>query len=366
MRKKERVTYQKTARELKLYRLQSLRKLGKRTIGFTLFFTIAIVSMVLFSVSVALFISEQINALLDRTVGFTTPWFQVLFSFAISFGLTFFIAWVIFHPIKKLQAAMDAVAGGDFSVSVPNRSHIREIESINQSFDIMVKELRATEILQSDFVSNVSHEFKTPLNAIEGYATLLEDPTLTEEERKECLEKIRFNTQRMSTLVGNILLLSKVDSHVIDGQKVFYRLDEQIRQAILLHEARWSVKDLAFDVCLDEIEYYGNEGLLLHVWSNLLGNAVKFTQPGGEIAILLKTEGDEIVFVIEDTGPGISEDALKHIYDKFYQSDASHKEEGNGLGLALVKRILDTVGGTVAAENRTEGGCRFTVRLPRI
>lgn len=366
MRSKQRKNFKATAREVRLRQMYRLRKLGKRTIGFMLFFNILIMSMVFFSVSGALFISEQINALLDRTVGFTTPWFQVLFSLVIGFALTFIIGWVIFTPIKRLQAAMDAVADGDFDASVPNRSHIREIESINQSFDVMAKELRATEILQSDFVSNVSHEFKTPLNAIEGYATLLEDPTLTEEERTEYLEKIRFNSQRMSTLVGNILLISKVDTQAIEGQKALYRLDEQVRQALLLHESRWTEKEIEFEVHLEEIEYYGNEGLMLHVWSNLLGNAVKFAPTCGWVAMTLTRSAKEILFTIEDNGPGIAEDALKHIYDKFYQSDASHREEGNGLGLALVKKILDTAGGSIEAENRAEGGCRFAVRLPMI
>lgn len=343
-----------------------LKKLGKRTIGFTLFFNVVIMSMILVSVSVALFISEQINALLDRTVGFTTPWFQVLFSVAISCGLTIFIGWVIFLPIRHLQEAMDAVSEGDFSASVPNRSHIREIESINRSFEVMVKELKATEILQSDFVSNVSHEFKTPLNAIEGYATLLQDESLSDAERADYLEKIRLNTQRMSSLVGTILLISKVDTHAIEGQKRSYRLDEQIRQTIVLTESKWSEKEIDFDVLLSEINYYGNEGLMHHIWSNLLGNAIKFSPQGGMIRMRLSETDNGTVFVIEDEGPGISEESLKHIYDKFYQSDTSHKEEGNGLGLALVRKILDTVEGEILAENVETGGCRFTVTLPRM
>lgn len=350
--------------EKKIRRLRMRKKIKRHTVGFMVFFILVIMSMLLISVSLALYVSEQINALLDVAVGFTTPWFQVVFSLVIGFALSFFIGWVIFTPIRRLQEAMDAVSEGDFNVSVPNRTHIREIESINHSFDVMVRELQATEMLQSDFVSNVSHEFKTPLNAIEGYATLLQDESLSESERAAYLEKILLNTQRMSALVGNILLLSKLDTNAIEGQKRLYRLDEQIRQAIVFLEPKWSEKGIEFDVELDEISYYGNEGLLFHVWSNLIGNAVKFVPTGGYVRMMLRRIGSQLVYTVEDNGPGIAEESMKHIYEKFYQSDTSHKEEGNGLGLALVKKILDTADGKISAENLSGGGCRFTVALP--
>lgn len=351
-------------RERKRRELRMLKKIGRRTIGFTWYFTVLSMLLIFISVSIALFISELVNSELNRTVGFTTPWFQVLFSLLIAFGLTVLIGWFLVRPIRRLQEAMDAVAEGDFSASVPNRTNIREIESINHSFDVMVKELKATEILQSDFVSNVSHEFKTPLNAIEGYAMLLQDESLTVEERSAYIEKIRVNTQRMSTLVGNILLLSRLDTQAIEGQKRRYRLDEQVRQSIVFLEPRWSEKEIEFDVSMDELYYFGNESLTLHVLNNLVENAIKFSPRGGVIGITLKEMDGRLVLVIEDGGEGIDDAAKKHIYDKFYQSDTSHKEEGNGLGLALVKKILDLADGSISAENRTEGGARFTVTLP--
>ncbi len=344
--------------------LRMLAKIGRRTIGFTWYFTALSMLLIFVSVSVALFISELVNSELNRTVGFTTPWFQVLFSLLIAFGLTVLIGWVIVRPIRRLQEAMDAVAEGDFSASVSNRTRIREIESINHSFDVMVKELKATEILQSDFVSNVSHEFKTPLNAIEGYAMLLQDEALTMEERSTYIEKIRVNTERMSTLVGNILLLSRLDTQAIEGQKRRYRLDEQLRQSVVFLEPKWAEKTLEFDVSLGEFYYYGNEALMLHVFNNLIENAIKFSPIGGVIRVTLEEKDGALVTVVEDEGAGIDENAQKHIYDKFYQSDTSHKEEGNGLGLALVKKILDLAGGSISAENCETGGARFTVTLP--
>ena len=178
------------------------------------------------------------------------------------------------------------------------------------------------------------------------------------------VEKILFNTRRLSELVGNILLLSKVDNQTFPSKNARYRLDEQIRKTIVLLEPNWSAKEIDFDVDLAEVEYTGNESLMLHVWSNLIGNAIKFDPYGGMIRMRLASADGQIIYTIEDNGPGIDEEAQKHIFDKFYQSDSSHKEEGNGLGLALVKRILDNCGGNIVVENLPIAGCRFTVTLP--
>ncbi len=227
----------------------------------------------------------------------------------------------------------------------------------------MTTELGATEVLQTDFVSNVSHEFKTPISAIEGYATLLQGSPEASQEQLEYIDKILFNTKRLSNLVGNILLLSKVDNQVIQSKNVKYRLDEQIRQSIISLEPDWEAKNIEFDVEMDSIEYVGARELLMHVWNNLIGNAVKFDPVGGIVMIRLFRENGGIVFTVEDNGPGISAEAQKHIFDKFYQEDSSHKEEGNGLGLALVKRILAICHGEISVENVSPNGCRFTVRL---
>jgi len=163
--------------------------------------------------------------------------------------------------------------------------------------------------------------------------------------------------------VGNILLLSKVDNQAIRARETTFRLDEQIRQSILLLEPEWERREIEFDVQLQRMEYTGCESMLLHVWDNLLGNAIKFSPQGGFVGIRLNYREDKVVFSVEDRGPGIPEDALSHVFDRFYQSDSSHKEEGSGLGLALVKQIVAASGGTVEAENLPVG-CRFTVILP--
>lgn len=290
-------------------------------------------------------------------------WFivvSVILGGAIAYGIS---NWVL-KPLVNLGHAMRQVAEGDYSVRLGTEKGPKEIREINANFNLMAKELSATEILQTDFVSNVSHEFKTPISAIEGYVTLLQGTeTPVTQEQARYIDRILTNTRRLSTLVGNILLLSKIENQAITAKQTSYRLDEQIRQSILMQESEWVKKDIEFDVELDEIEYLGNETLLYHVWNNLISNAIKFNPVGGMVSMRLEKNENHIVFVIEDQGCGIPEEAQKHIFDKFYQGDNSRKEEGNGLGLALVMKILRISNGEISVCNLPEGGCRFTVLL---
>jgi len=281
----------------------------------------------------------------------------------LGFAVTTFVSKWVFDPVTKLGKAMRRVAEGDFTVQLDTTHHFREIEEIYTNFNRMTSELSATEILQSDFVTNVSHEFKTPINAIEGYATLLQGCAESAEDQTVYVEKILFNTRRLSKLAGNILLLSRLETQAIPQKQTSFRLDEQIRQCIVALEPEWSEKDIEFDVELESIEYTGNENLLIHVWHNLIGNAIKFDPIGGYVRVKLSKYGDEVFFSVTDNGPGIAQESLGHIFDKFYQSDSSHKQEGNGLGLALVKRIVDVCGGSISVSNIPDEGCRFTVVL---
>ena len=287
----------------------------------------------------------------------------MVFSGTIGVAVTNHMTKMLIDPIAKLRSAMREVADGDFKVEAKCESRIQDVQDIYDSFNSMVRELSTTETLQTDFISDVSHEFKTPINAIEGYASLLEGEPSPEEQRAY-VEKILFNTRRLSALTGNILLLSKLSNQSILPQKTQFRLDEQIRQAIVALEQMWSEKELGFEVELAETPFFGYESLLPHVWTNLIGNAVKFSPKGGEIRIkMMRTEG-AVVFTIEDDGPGIVPGDEEHIFTKFYQSESSHGMEGNGLGLALVRQIVEMSGGSVDVQNLEAGGCRFTVRLP--
>ena len=287
----------------------------------------------------------------------------IVISLLIGLFVTSLLSSQFFAPIKKLGKAMEQVADGDFSVRLADQSTSKEIMEVYSGFNLMAHELSATEILQTDFVSNVSHEFKTPINAIEGYATLLEGCDDLTAEQREYVQKIAYNTRRLSGLVGSILLLSKLENQQIPTGQVRYRLDEQIRQSIVALEPAWEPKEIEFDVEMERVEYLGSEPMMRHVWDNLISNAVKFNPHGGMIRIRLEKKGRQIRFTIDDCGPGVSEDAKKRIFDKFYQADSSHKAEGSGLGLALVKRILAFENGEISVDNIPGGGCRFAVTL---
>lgn len=277
------------------------------------------------------------------------------------------MAWlvnrILLRPIKKLSEAMDEVASGNFDVHLETGNRIKEIRNIYEKFNVMTKELRSTEILQGNFISNVSHEIKTPITSIEGYTMLLQNNEISNENKKEFTEKILFNTRKLSQLVGNILLLSKIDNQSIEKKKKKYRLDEQIRQSLLMLEPKWLDKNVEFEVDLDYAVIEGNESMLQHVWNNLIDNAVKYSPKNGLIKMDLKESQDKWIFSISDEGPGIKEEDKNKIFQKFYQSDGSHKQEGNGLGLALVKQILNLYNAKIFVENLPEKGCRFIVEL---
>lgn len=320
---------------------------------------------------IALVISTVITAVLFAVLNYflnlpkslSTIGWLLLFNGIIAGVITGFLNGKVLAPITRLSGAMTKVSEGDFTQSLSTNSRIDEVRESYRSFNIMTKELAATELLQKDFVSNVSHEFKTPINAIEGYTTLLQGEELSKEQQ-ECVDKILFNTGRLSGLVGNILLLSRLEHQSIPMKQESYRLDEQIRQAILSLENKWSEKDIEFQVEMDSVNVTGQAGLFMHVWLNLLDNAIKFSPEKGVIAISLLKKPEETVFTIADDGPGISEESRKRIFDQFYQADGSHRVEGNGLGLALVKRIVDLNRGSISVKNRDYGGCEFKVSLP--
>ncbi|MGN0518592.1 MAG: ATP-binding protein [Acutalibacteraceae bacterium] len=321
--------------------------------------------MVSVEILVCVILSYSLSTFFNNITHIQIPILLELLVLSLFIGLlvTGFMSKWFFDPIKKLRAAMEKVADGDFTVRLETKSSSKEIREIYSGFNLMTNELSNTEILQTDFVSNVSHEFKTPINAIEGYSMLLQDNENLSDEQIQYVDKIIFNTNRLSTLVGSILLLSKIENQSIPVNQTIYRLDEQIRQSIVALEPAWEKKDIEFDVEMDSVEYTGNENMMRHVWDNLIGNAIKFNPQCGLIRIRLTAQNNDVIFTIEDSGPGISDDAKKHIFDKFYQADSSHKEEGNGLGLALVKKILSISNGEITAENIDGGGCRFTVVL---
>ncbi len=268
------------------------------------------------------------------------------------------------NPIHELSTAMQKVARGDYSISLNAQKHKGEILYLYESFNQMVRELNSTETLHSDFISNVSHEFKTPLTAISGYATLLQDDSLTPEERDEYIDIIIQSTKGLSRMTGNILQLSHLENQTIICEKELFRIDEQIRQSILRMEPVWSAKNLLISPDLDRITWYGNQELTAHIWNNLLDNAIKFTPSGGDIFITAHISGEWLSVTFQDSGVGMTPEIQAHIFDKFYQGDTSHKKKGNGLGLALVRKIVTLHGGSIHVESCPNVGSSFKLLLP--
>ncbi len=278
--------------------------------------------------------------------------------------IALFVGKLFIRPIQNISNAFTALAGGDFSVRVSEQEKIEQIRDMAKKFNAMSHDLSHIETLRTDFVVNVSHEFKTPISSIEGYAMLLQNRGLSEEKREHYTGKILDNSRRLSELSSKILMLSKLENQQIVSGSTEFRLDEQLRRTVLMLENKWTEKAIEFDIELPKQMYYGSEALLECVWSNLIDNAIKASPRGGIIRISMETDADFLAVSIADSGCGMSEEVRKHIFEKFYQGDPSRKAEGNGLGLALVKRVVDLAQGQIRVESTEGRGSCFTVLLP--
>ena len=278
------------------------------------------------------------------------------------------------RPMSELMTATKAVAAGDYSVRVATermlvdiekyKSPVNEFEEFVDSFNKMAEALGSVEMLRSDFVNTISHEFKTPVVSIRGYAKLLQDPNLTEEQRREYTDTIIQESLRLSTMSSNILLLSRYEHTDVLTEKTVFSLDEQLRDCIQLQSRAWMEKDIILSGELESVMFYGNPDIMNHLWSNLLSNAIKFTPAGGAISVGLTRQDGAVVVRFSDSGIGMDEEALSHIYEKFYQADSSRQSAGNGLGLSIVKRIVTLCGGDIAVESEPGLGTTFTVTIP--
>jgi len=270
----------------------------------------------------------------------------------------------ILRPIRTLSKATEEVAKGNFSVKIGIPKDY-EFALLAKNFNKMVHELSSIETLRNDFVSNVSHEIKTPIASIQGFAKLIQDKNLDDDERSEFTDIIISESSRLSKLTSNILKLSKLENQEVITGKAEFALDEQIRCAILIMEPEWSEKGIDLDIDLDKVSIIGNEDLLQQVWLNIIGNAIKFTEKGGTIGIKLMNLQDKIAIKVSDNGVGMNEETRRHIFDKFYQGDKSHLSEGNGLGLSLVKRIIELCDGEIKVRSKLNYGTTFTIELPK-
>lgn len=274
--------------------------------------------------------------------------------------LFLFVGRLMVNPIKRLIKATEKVATGDFDIDLESH-RTDEMGGLISSFNTMAKELKSIEIFRNDFISDISHEFRTPLTSIEGYTKLLRD--CSEDDKKEYIDIIIEETKRLSILTTNILTLNKIDNQNIPTLAEDFIMDEQIRKAILLLENKWIDKDIELEIDLENIQYQGNSSLMYQVWINLIDNAIKFSLKGGKIEIKLYEEQGNVIFSIKDNGVGISKEDQKKIFEKFYKSDKSRNSDGNGLGLSIVKRIIEIHKGKLIIESNIGMGTNIMIKL---
>lgn len=289
--------------------------------------------------------------------------YGLLFSIVVFMLIIMGISNKAMKPILQLNNATQEVAKGNFDVMVVNDSQ-DEIGQLTISFNKMAKELKSIEYLRKDFVSNVSHEFKTPISSIQGFTKLLENKDLTEQERQEYLGIIMEETERLSNLSSNILKLSKLESQDIVFNKIEYSLDEQIRRIVLLLEPKWCEKDIEFDIEMENISFLADEELMQQVWINLLSNAIEYSYKNGVIHIRMYKEEEKAIIIIQDEGRGMDKPTKDRMFEKFFKGDSSHSKEGAGLGLALVKRIVDLHRGIIEVESESGKGTVIKIVFP--
>ena len=269
----------------------------------------------------------------------------------------------IVNPIKKITDATKKVASGDFTIELETKRD-DEIGELTHNFNKMVKELNSIECLQKDFINNVSHEIKTPISSIQGFAKLLEADDLSKEERKEYAEIIKEESDRLLYLSTNILKLAQLENQERIMNKTKFNIAEQIRRTISVLEPKWKEKNIKFNVSLKEQEFWGEKDLMYQVWMNIIENSIKFSKQDGQIDVKMKTNQDSIIVEIKDYGIGMEEEEAKKIFDRFYQVDKSHTKPGAGLGMTIAKRIVELSDGKIEVKSKLNESTTFIVTLP--
>ena len=280
--------------------------------------------------------------------------------------LSGFLGKYYLRPLKQLIRATEQVKKGNFKVQVDGKTkNPTEMGQLINSFNEMTRELDGIELLRNDFINNFSHEFKTPIVSIRGFARELEQKSLTEEQRLEYARIIAEEADRLSRLSISVLELSKLENLQIVTNKTEFYLDEQLRQCILRQEPVWTEKEIEILPELDQVLFYSNEEILSHIWTNLISNALKFTPRGGRVRVTLTADEERVTVSVSDTGIGMAEEVRNHIFEKFYQGDPSHHQKGYGIGLTMVARAVQLCAGRVEVESEPGKGSTFVVTLPR-
>jgi len=327
--------------------------------GIIFFLTVAV------TVSIALIVYESVN---DRGEYVWLAMIGVILAISLAFSvIDYFRRYIMVKkPTARILEAAERMASGDFSVRL-DIAHLYErydeYDLIMDDLNKLARALEHSEILKNDFISNISHELKTPLALISNYAELISRPGLSDEERLEYSSALMRAAKRLTALVGNILKLTKLENGELELENERFRADELLAECVLVFEEKIEEKELELSLDIDEFSVVSSESKLEIVFNNLISNAVKFTPRGGSVTVSLKKHGEDAVFTVSDTGIGISREAGERIFEKFYQIDGSHSSEGNGLGLALVKRVVDILGGDINVESVPGEGSSFSVIL---
>ena len=352
---------------------ENLKSDLKERYSLTVLYSVLVFCILLLSVVIAIGLAVLLSYLevfsfnlLGEEASFSPFIFMALVSTAVGLILTLLTRRFPLRPINTLINSMNRLKSGDFKTRLEYNGRLKNHPialEITDSFNTMAQELENTEILRSDFINNFSHEFKTPIVSIAGFAKLLRRGNLSEEQREEYLEIIEEESLRLSAMATNVLALSKIENQTILTDVASFNLSEQIRSCVLLLEDGWSKKGLSLELDFEEHYIHANEEALRQVWINLLDNAVKFSPEKGEIKLSIKENEKHITVAILNQGENIPQEKLCKIWNKFYQGDESHSGKGNGIGLAIVKSIVELHKGTVRAES-SEGTIRFEVELP--
>lgn len=334
-------------------------------LGLAALFSLIVLIILVITTLIVMIVSFALDSLglkFPEHVGPRLPMIVIMLaSIAVGTVVSVFMSRVALKPIRKVIAAMNRLASGDFSARLDIKKP-PELADLAESFNLMAQELSNTELLRTDFINNFSHEFKTPIVSVKGFAEMLKYDDLTKEERDEYLDIVISESSRLASLASNVLNMSKIEKLEILPQKELLNVGEQIRKCVILLQQKWEQKKL--DVTIDGEDCFieGNEELLSQLWLNLIENAIKFSPECGTVSLSI-SGGPEFVFRIHNSGKPISDEGLRHVFDKFYQDDNSRTSAGNGLGLSICKRIAELHGGGISAESG-ESGTTFTVNIP--
>ena len=330
--------------------------------------TVVLIAAVVILINISyLMMAWLVRDVLDIQGIYLSSEFQFLGTFSISMVVITILIVFSYRLRKKelltLSENIDKVANGDFSGKI-TYNHRDPMGHVYDNFNKMRDELADVQVLRRDFISSFSHEFKTPLASINGFSSLMLEKELPREEQELYLSIIKDESDRLIRITENTILMTKLTSSKILSSTEEFNLGEQLRQCAILLSNEWIRKDISFEAEFPRVMVQGNRELFQHIWLNLIGNAIKYTPNGGEISVDLSADQGWAVIQVSDTGEGMDENTMKHLFDPYYQGDSSHSRQGLGLGLAIVKQITDHCGGTVQVESRLEEGSTFTVRIP--